>query len=90
MYEAVNMISPLIFHNCFDTLTAVHQYDTRQASKGDIFMSRKNTLQYDLRSVIYAGAKSWNSISDVIKQSPSVSIFRLKLKSYILSTKCQV
>ena len=84
------MISSLIFHNYFETLTAVHQYDTRQASKGDMFMPRKNMLQYGLRSVRYTGAKSWNSISDVIKQSPSVSIFRLKLKSDILSTKYQV
>ena len=90
MHESVNMISPLNFHNDFETLTAVHQYDTRQASKGDMFMSHKSTLQYGLRSVRYAGAKSWNSISDVMKQSPSVSIFCLKLKSYILSTKYQV
>ena len=85
MYKSVNMISPLIFHTYFETLSAVHQYDTRQASKGYMFMSRKNTLQFGLKSVRYASAKSWNSISDVIKQSPSVSIFRLKLKSYILS-----
>ena len=57
MYESVNKISPLIFHNYFKTLTAVHQYDTRQASKGDIFMSRKNKLQCGLESVRYAGAK---------------------------------
>ena len=67
VYESVTMISPLIFHNYFETLTAVHQYDTRQASKGYMFKSRKSTLQYGLRSVRYAGAKSWNSISDVTK-----------------------
>ena len=58
VYESVNKISPLFFHNFFEPLTAVHQYDTRQASKGDIFMSHKNALQYGLRSVRYAGAKS--------------------------------
>ena len=46
------------FHNFFETLTDVHHYGTRQASKGDIFMTRKNTLQSGLRSVRYAGAKS--------------------------------
>ena len=90
VYESVNKISPFFFHNFFETLTAVHHYGTRQASKGDIFMTRKNTLQYGLRSVRCAGAKSWNSIPDVIKQSPSVSIFRRKLKSYIFSSKYQV
>ena len=38
--------------------------------KVNIFVFRKNTLQYGLKSVRYAGAKFWNSISDVIKQSP--------------------
>ena len=90
MYESLNKTSPVFFHNVFETLTAAHQYDARQASKGDMFMSHKDILQYGLRSVRYAGAKSWNSIHDVIKQSSSVSIFRLKLKSYILSTKHQV
>ena len=73
VYESVNKISPFIFRNFFETLTAVHQYVTRIASKGDIFMPSQHLLQYGLRSVIHAGAKSWNSISDVIKQSPSVS-----------------
>ena len=90
MYESVNKISPSFFHDFFETLTTVHHYDTRQASRGDIFMTRKNTLQYGLRSVRFAGAKSWNSISDDIKKSSSVFIFRRKLKSRIFSTKNQV
>ena len=81
---------PPFFTIFFETLTTVHHYDTRQASRGDIFMTRKNTLQYGLRSVRFAGAKSWNSISDDIKKSPSVFIFRRKLKSHIFSTKYQV
>ena len=89
VYESVNKISPSFFHNFFETLTTVHHYDTRQASKGDIFMTRKNTLQYGLRSVRFAGAKSWNSISDDIRKSPSVFIFRRKLKYHIFSTKYQ-
>ena len=90
VYESVNRISPFFFHNFIETLAAVHHYGTKQASKDDIFMTRRNTLQYGLRSVRYAGAKSCNSISNVIKQFPSVSIFRRKLKSYIFSTKYQI
>ena len=90
MYESVNKISPSFFHNSFETLTTVHHYDTRQASRGDIFMIRRNTLQYGLRTVRFAGAKSWNSISDGIKQSPSVFTFCRKLESHIFSTKYQV
>ena len=89
VYESVNKISPSFFHNFFETLTTVHHYNTRQALKGDIFMTRENTLQYGLRCVRCAGAKSWNSIPDVIRQSPSVSNFRRKLKFHIFSTKYQ-
>ena len=89
VYESVNMISPIYFHNFFDTLTSVHQYDTRQAAKGDILIRRKNTLQYGLRSIQYAGAKSWNSIPSNIKQSSSVMIFCRDLKLHLFSAKYQ-
>ena len=36
VYESVNLISPIFFHNFFETLPSVHQYDTRQARRGDI------------------------------------------------------
>ena len=90
VYESINMTSPVCFHNFFESLTSVHQYNTRQASKGDIFMTQENTLQYGLRSIRYSGAKSWNEILYIIKQSPSIMIFRFRLKSHLFSTKYQV
>ena len=33
VYESVNMVSPVLYHNFFATLTSVHHYNTRQASK---------------------------------------------------------
>ena len=86
VYESVNLISPTVFHNFFVTLSHAHQYDTRQARGGDVFMMRKNTLQYGLRSIRYAGAKSWNNIPFKIKQSPSVMIFRRAMKVHLFST----
>ena len=47
-------------------------------------MIRKNTLQYVLRSVRFAGVKSWNNISDDIRKSPPVFIFVVTQISYIL------
>ena len=44
--------------NFFQALLDVKQYDIRKARKADIFMTQENTLQYSLRSVRYAGAKS--------------------------------
>ena len=84
VYECVNKISPASFHTFFDSLATVHQYGTRQAIKGDIFLIQKNTLQYGLRSVRYCGAKCWNDIPVDIKRSPSVKSFRLKLKAFLV------
>ena len=82
VYESVHEISPICFHNFFKSLESVHQYDTRQAGKDNIFQTQKNTSQYGLRSVSYYGAKCWNDIPVNIKRSPSVSVFRSKLKTY--------
>ena len=67
VYESVNRISPSVFHNFFEILSDVHQHDTRQARKGDIFIIRHNTLQYGERSIRYTGAKSWNNTPMNIK-----------------------
>ena len=48
----------LSFTIFFEILSDVHQHDTRQACKGDIFMTRHNTLQYGERSIRYTGAIS--------------------------------
>ena len=82
VYESVHKISPICFHNFFKSLESVHQYDTRQAGKDNIFQTQKNTSQYGLRSVSYYGAKCWNDIPVNIKRSPSVSVLRSKLKTY--------
>ena len=87
VYESVNMISPVFFYNFFEIVTAVHQYDPRQASKSDILMTQENTLRYGLRSVRYAGAKFWNKTPRVIKQSTTVTKFRHKLKMHLFSTR---
>ena len=90
VYESVNKISPVCFHNFFETLSSIHQYNTRQASKGDIFMTRENTYLYGLRSIRYAGAKAWNDVPHLIKLSPTSMIFRVKLKSHLFSSNYQV
>ena len=83
VYESVNKISPVCFHNFFKSVESVHQYGTRQAGKDDIFLPQKNTSQYGLRSVRYNGAKCWNDIPVEIKRSPSVKMFRQKLKTFL-------
>ena len=83
VYDCVNKNSPNWFHNFFESVSNAHQYSTRQASKNDIFLNRKNTLQYGIRSVRFSGAKSWNSIPVDIKRSSSAFSFRQKLRAFL-------
>ena len=69
-------------------MTSVHRYDTKQDSNGDIFMTQGNALQHGLRSR-YAGAKSWNNIPSVIKQSATVTHFHTKIKLDLFSIRYQ-
>ena len=86
VYDCINKISPPYFHSFFELVDSVHQYSTRQASKNNIFLIQKNTLQYGLRSVRYYGAKCWNDIPVEIKKSPSANNFRRKLKAYLFES----
>ena len=57
VFDSINRISPSCFHNFFLFNSSVHQYSTRQASQGNLFMSRKNSVLYGLKSIKYLGAK---------------------------------
>ena len=89
VYGSVNRISPSCFHGFLNLLSNVHEHHTRQASRIDIFLTRKFTLQYGLKSVRYACVKSWNSISIQIQQAFSIKAFRRQVKLYLLSINNQ-
>ena len=50
VYKSINKFTPPVFHNFFQLSQNVHLYGTRQASRGDLFQTSENTIQYGLRS----------------------------------------
>ena len=86
VYDCINKIAPPHFHSFFELVESVHQYSTRQASKNDIFLTQKNTLQYGLRSVRYHGAKCWNEIPMEIKKARTATSFRQNLKFFLFES----
>ena len=80
VFETVNRISPSCFDDFFLLNSSVHGYNTGQASKGDLFLTRKNTLQYGLNSFRYKGAKLWNEMPVELRNSQSKSLFKTKVK----------
>ena len=86
MYDCQNHLAPTNFHSYFTLRSEVHGYNTRPASRGDLFLTRKTTFQYEIRSIQYSGARLWNSIPILIRESPSRTIFVTKLKTHFLSS----
>ena len=84
VYEHVNNLSPLYFRNYFTAISSTHSIGTRQSKRGGLFVERKNTTQYGIRSIHFSGARLWNSLPLTIRESPSLPNFRNKLKSHFL------
>ena len=84
-YDCQNKLAPVHFHSFFTPSCNVHSFNTRQASRGDLFLNRKATFQYGIRSIQYSGARLWNSIPPSVHDSPSRSVFVSKLKTHLLS-----
>ena len=69
--ESVNKSSPSCLHNFYSFSSSVHQYFTRQTNQGDIYMFRKNCVQYGLKSIRYHGAQLWNALPVTLRSAPS-------------------
>ena len=85
VYDCQNKLAPAYFHNFFVQCAQIHSYSTRLASRGDLFLERKNTFQYGIRSIEYNGARLWNMVPVHVRESPSPSVFRSNLKKYFLN-----
>ena len=69
VYESVNKISPVCFHNFFTFNASVHQHQTRQACRGDLYLTQKKSLQHGLKSIKYLGHTVCNK-GKVCKEAP--------------------
>ena len=74
------------FHDYFTPSSERHTYNTRLASRGDLFLERRNTFQYGIRSIEYNGARlwNWNMLPVTLRESSSPPVFRSDLKKYLL------
>ena len=85
VYESIHKMSPSCFHNLFCLSLYVHQYSTRQASRGNIYLTQKNTVRYGLNSLGYLGAKLWNELPDDTRTAKSKALFKSKLKTHLIN-----
>ena len=85
VFESINKLTPSCFNNFFTLNISVHHYETRQSFRGDIYLDKKNTLQFGLKSIRYMGAKLWNDLPAEIRDSTSKFLFKKNLKHHLLN-----
>ena len=81
MYKRMNNLAPNYLTCLFKKRSSIHQHNTRNSRNLDIPKCRTAKAQ---NSFFYRGVSIWNSLPSEILNSPSVSVFKTKLKSYYL------
>ena len=74
------------FENLVILLENVHNYGTRQSTKGNLYLNQIHTTQYGIHSVKYTGSILWNDLPVSVRKVPSLSIFKKRLKEYFLKS----
>jgi len=69
------------FNDLFIPNSAIHNYNTRQASDFHISLSFSRTKSRQLSIVIY-GAKSWNKLDDNLKRCRTLQILSANINNF--------
>ena len=84
MYSYHHNLLPSSFHDLFLSSNQVHQYETQLASQYKPHFCRTNIKQF---SILYRGPKIWNSLPISLISSPSIFVFKTKLKNYLSDSR---
>ena len=87
VYDCQNKLAPAYSHKFFVWCAQIHSYSTKLASCGDLFLGRKNTFQYGIRSIEYNGDRLWNMVPAHTRELPSPSVFWSSLKKHFLNIR---
>jgi hypothetical protein len=82
VYCCINCALPIKFCALYNKNTSVHSYNTRQSNKLHCDYRR---LSLRSKTVRHYGVFLWNSLTDDICTAISFSVFKHKLKSYLLT-----
>ena len=80
-----NFYSLKPFDGYFIPLFSIHDHNTRQSFRGDLFVPRINATQYGKRIARYAGSVLWNDLPHDLRNSPSPIVFKKQVMKHYLS-----
>jgi hypothetical protein len=82
VYRCINYALPIKFCALYNINAFVHSYNTRQSKKLHCDYRRLNVRSNTVR---HYGVLLWNSLTDDICSAISFSMFKHKLKSFVLT-----
>jgi len=83
-YNSINGVYPYTMFR-FTAASELHNYRTRFASAGNIYINFNRTSKYGLKSFQALGSRYWNKIPSQIKDSVSIYSFCRQLKLLLIS-----
>ena len=86
IYESTNNIGPINSIINLPKADEIHQYNTRYANRGNLFINSVRTTRYGLKSISVEGAKLWATLPSYIKEKPSKLTFKSSLKKFLINT----
>ena len=81
MYRYHNNLLPPLFLNLFNTSSQIHSYSTRTANNYRVHHYRTNLKKF---TILYQGAKTWNSLPVAITSTLSFPNFKKKLLDFLV------
>ena len=87
MYNYKKNALPAIFQSMFTKNLSFHNYPTRHSDEFHLPLLRTVLAQ---KTFIYDGPKFWNSLCENIRNAPSLSSFKKRLKTHLLQSYADV
>ena len=84
VYKCLNQQAPIYLTHRFQYMNQYHNINTRSASNKDLAIIKANT-SYFQHSLTYYGAKTWNQIPLIVRNSESLSVFKQRIKKHLKS-----
>ena len=82
VFESLNNIGPPIIN--FTLVSEIHRYNTHYARNNNLFNNYVRTTNYGLKSIQIEGSKLWANVPIIIKNSPSKTVFKTRLKKLLI------
>ena len=85
MFKYNNNLLPSVFNNFFNSVSNIHKYRTRSATKNNFHIPKANT-NYGKFNIRFQGAKIWNAIDENIRKTETLKKFKHNLKVTVLKS----